>query len=100
MHLTSEQRQIITGWAEDLPKVTAVSLLDSQSNRPYIELGLAMGDVDSWRDLLTFLNHRRAWRKKLEKLLRLRVHLQLLNHEPSPDSFPQPGAPISLWRRR
>src|SRR5262245_11498491 len=105
MQIAPEHLQAIIEWAESLPKVTAVFLLDGRAHgaaRPgsYIELGLALGGDDSWRDLLTFLNHRRAWRRKLEKLLGLRVHLDLMNHEPAADVFHQTeAAHVALWRR-
>jgi predicted nucleotidyltransferase len=104
MQLTPEQRQSIINWAESLPKVTVVYLLGGRAcgtAKPDsdIELGLALGSADSWRDLLTYLNHRRAWRLKLEKILGLRVHLELLNHERAADVPHPTTAREILWRR-
>jgi predicted nucleotidyltransferase len=105
MQVIPEHHQSIIDWAESLPKVTAVFLLGDRAHgkaKPDsdIELGLFLGGTDSWWDLLTYLNHRRAWRVKLEKLLGLRVHLELMNHEPPADvSHPSRAAPYTLWRR-
>jgi hypothetical protein len=110
MEIAPEHRQSIIDWAECLPKVTAVFLLGDRANGTVnpdsdIELGLSLGGADSWWDLLTFLTNRRSWRTKLEKkLLGLRLHLQLINHEPGadvprqPEPAPEP-ARVTLWRR-
>jgi len=105
MHVIPEHHQSIIDWAEDLPKVTAVFLLGDRAHgtaKPDsdIELGLFLGGTDSWWNLLTYLNHRRAWRLKLEKMLGLRVHLELLNHVPAAEVVRQPeAARVTLWRR-
>ena len=105
MQLTPEQRQSIINWAEGLSNVTAVFLLGDRAKgtaKPdsNIELGLALGGADSWRDLLTFLNNRRAWRRKLEKLLGLRIDLELMNQESLTDaSYNIEFVRITLWRR-
>ena len=106
MQIAPEHLQAIIDWAEGLPKVTAVFLLGDRAHGTAnpgndIELGLSLGGTDSWRDLLTYLNHRRAWRTKLEKkLLGLRVHLQLVNHEPAPAVHGQSeAAHVTVWRR-
>jgi hypothetical protein len=106
MQIAPEHRQSIIDWAEGLPKITAVFLLGDRAHGTAnpgndIELGLSLGGTDSWRDLLTYLNHRRAWRVKLEKkLLGLRVHLELMNREPPTEVVRQPEAVrVTLWRR-
>jgi hypothetical protein len=104
MQLTPEQRETIISWAEDLPKLTAVFVLGARArgtanSDSYIELGLSLGGMDSWWNLLTFLNHRRSWRTKLEKLLGLRVNLELVDLEQAADVLPGKAANITLWRR-
>jgi hypothetical protein len=103
VQIAPEHRQSIIEWAEGLSKVNAVFLLGRQAQGTAdpgsdIELGLFLGGADSWWDLLTFLNHRRAWRTRLEKkLLGLSVHLELMNHEPAATGTE--AAHVALWRR-
>jgi hypothetical protein len=104
MQLTPEQQETIIGWAEDLPKATAVFVLGARARGTAnsdsdIELGLSLGGMDSWWNLLTFLNHRRSWRTKLEKRLGLRVHLELMELERATNVHPGKADNIALWRR-
>lgn len=104
MQIAPEHQQSIINWAEGLLKVTVVHLLGGRARgtaKPEsdIELGLALGSADSWRDLLTYLNHRRAWRLKLEKVLGLRVRLELLNDERAADVPHLTTTREILWRR-
>jgi hypothetical protein len=106
MQIAPEHRKSIIEWAKGLSKVNAVFLLGRRAHATAdpgndIELGLLLGGADSWWDLLTFLNHRRSWRTRLEKkLVGLSIHLELMNHEPAAEGPHQSeAAHVALWRR-
>ena len=105
MQLTPKQLQSIISWAEGLHKVSAVFVLDRGAHSTTnpnsdVELGVSLGGADSWWNLLTYLNHRRAWRTTLERLIGLRVHLELMKHEPGTGVSHQTEAGYAtLWRR-
>ena len=105
MQITPDQRQSIISWAEGLDKVSAVFLLDRGAHSTAnpncdVELGVSLGGADSWWNLLTYLIHRRAWRITLERLIGLRVHLELMKHEPAAGVSRQTEAGhVTLWRR-
>jgi hypothetical protein len=103
MRLSAKKQQSIISWAEATPKITAVFLLGGRAHgamNPDIQLGLSLGGAGSWWALLTFLYYRRVWKIKLQKLLGLRVYLELVSDRQTRGISHQTEAAIAaLWRR-